>query len=111
MTYRHNWSCGAFSVGSYPNYIHTTHVTRYHRIDIPWSVELEIEELKKQYQEFTRDGHWNETGRNTGFKQAANKHVRLANKQFCSAILRGEDYDNKIYPHDHLGDYLVWSFW
>lgn len=110
-TFDSRWEFGKLVRRLYPKYIKQRYVARYHWIDIPWSVEQEIEELREQYREFTRDGHWNETGKNTGFKHAAAGCVRRANKQFCNAVMRGEDVDNKIYPHEHLGDYLVWSFW
>lgn len=86
-----------------------THGTK--RVAIEKSMDEVIAESKRDFSTYTRDGKWNETGRNTGFKQAAAKCVRRANKRFCSAVIRGEDVDNKIYPHEHLGDYLVWSFW
>lgn len=96
---------------SVPAYIHQRHVSRYHYVSKDWSIEEEIEELRKEYNEFTRDGHWNETGRNTGFKEAAAKAVRLANRRLEKKVLSGEDYDHLPYPNEHDGDFLRWSFW
>ncbi len=97
--------------GFIEHYIREPYVTKYHRIEVPWSVEQEIEELKTQYSEFTRDGHWNETSRNSGFKEASKMQVRLGNRRLEKKILKDEDYDYLPYPNEHDGDYLVWSFW
>ncbi len=100
-------TCGGFR----ENYIREPYVTKYHRIEVPWSIEQEIEELRKQYRKFTRDGHWNETGRNSGFKKASAKTVRLGNRRLEKKILADEDYDHLPYPNEHDGDFLRWSFW
>ncbi len=97
--------------GFIEHYIREPYVSKYHRIEVPWSVEQEIEELKKQYRKFTRDGHWNETGRNTGFKEGSKKTVRLGNRRLEKKIMSGEDYDHLPYPNEHDGDFLRWSFW
>ncbi len=95
----------------FADYIRKPYVSRYHRIEIPWSVEQEIDELKAQYRKFTRDGHWNETGRNTGFKKAASKTTRLGNRRLEKKILKDDDYDHLPYPNEHDGDHLRWSYW
>jgi hypothetical protein len=102
-----------YMLKNYPEYAHMHYrATRgYKQVKIEVDIDAVTEKAKREFATYTRDGKWNETGRNTGFKQAAAKCVRLANKQFCGAVIRGEDIDNKIYPHNHLGDYLVWSFW
>ena len=83
----------------------------YKRVEVEKCMDEVIAKSKRDFATYTRDGKWNETGKNTGFKQAAARRVRRANSQFCSAVIRGEEYDNTIYPHEHLGDDLVWSFW
>lgn len=83
----------------------------YKRVAVEKRMDEVIAESKRDFATYTRDGKWNETGQNTGFKRAASRCVRRANARFCSSVIRGEEYENKIYPHDHLGDYLVWSFW
>lgn len=83
----------------------------YKRVEVEKRMDEVIAKTKRNFATYTRDGKWNETGKNTGFKQAAARCVRRANSRFCSTVIRGEEYDNTIYPHDHLGDYLVWSFW
>lgn len=109
--WRYYWmSCECKHFG-YADYIRAPYVSRYHRVQIPWSVDQEIEDLKAQYRKFTRDGHWNETGRNTGFKEAAAKTTRLGNRRLEKKILKDEDYDHLPYPNEHDGDYLRWSFW
>lgn len=111
MHYRHNYSCGKYVFGLFPNYLRKPYISLYHRIEIPWSIEQEIEQLKQQYSEFTRDGHWNETGRNTGFKKAAAKTTRLGNRRLARKIMKDELYDHLPYPNEHDGDFLRWSFW
>ena len=83
----------------------------YKRVQVEKDIEEVITKAKANFATYTRDGKWNETGRNTGFKYAAKKQVRKANKRFCKVVLQDQDYDNITYPHDHLGDYLVWCFW
>lgn len=93
------------------NYIYKPRPYRYHYVTIEITREDEIEQLRKQYAKFTRDGHWNETGRNTGFKKASAKAVRNGNRRLKTKIMKDEDYDHVSYPNDHDHDYLVWSFW
>jgi hypothetical protein len=109
--WRYGWNWCNRERTIYAEYIHRPYVSRYYRVDIPWSVDQEIGDLKTQYRKFTRDGHWNETGRNTGFKEAAAKTTRLGNRRLEKKILKGEDYDHLPYPNEHDGDYLRWSFW
>lgn len=97
--------------GIWLNYLREPYVSRYHRIEIPWSIEQEEAELRQEYRKFTRDGHWNETGRNTGFKKAAAKTTRIGNRRLEKKILKDEDYDHLPYPNEHDGDHLVWHFW
>lgn len=112
-SYRYDWDWTRCTrkYAEFPNYLRAPYITRYHRIEIAWSIEQEITELKKQYSEFTRDGHWSETGRNTGFKEASKTKVRLDNRRLEKKILKGDDYDHLPYPNEHDGDYLRWSFW
>ena len=102
-----------YMLKNYPEYAHMHYGTTrgYRTVKIEVDIEAVTEKAKRDFATYTRDGKWNETGRNTGFKQAAASCVRRANKRFCNAVMRDEDIDNKIYPHEHLGDYLVWSFW
>jgi hypothetical protein len=83
----------------------------YKYVSVEKRMDEVIAESKRDFATYTRDGKWNETGRNTGFKQAATRCVRRANARFCSTVIRGEEYDDTIYPHNHLGDHLVWNFW
>lgn len=110
-TYGYAYVCGKPTYTKIPDYLREPYVTRYHRVEIPWSVEQEVEDLKAQYRKFTRDGHWNETGRNTDFKKAAAKATRRGNHRLEHKILKDEDYDHLPYPNEHDGDYLRWSFW
>jgi hypothetical protein len=102
-----------YMLKNYPEYAHMHYrATRgYKQVKIEVDIDAVTEKAKREFATYTRDGKWAMSGKNTGFKEAAASCVRRANKQFCNAVIRGEDIDNKIYPHNHLGDYLVWSFW
>lgn len=102
-----------YMLKNYPEYadMHYGATRGYSTVKIEVDIEAVTTKAKRNFATYTRDGKWNETGRNTGFKQAAASCVRRANKRFCNAVMRNEDIDNKIYPHEHLGDYLVWTFW
>ena len=102
-----------YMLKNYPEYAHMHYGTTrgYRLVKIEVDIDAVTTKAKREFATYTRDGKWNETGRRTGFKQAAASCVRRANKRFCGAVMRDEDVDDKIYPHEHLGDYLVWSFW
>jgi len=102
-----------YMLENYPEYAHMHYgvIRGYKQVRIEVDIDAVTEKAKREFATYTRDGKWVMSGKNTGFKQAAASCVRRANKQFCNAVIRGEDIDNKIYPHEHLGDYLVWSFW
>ena len=95
------------------NYINppNVYVNRYYYETVQVTREERIEKYRKEYREFTRDGHWNKTGRNTGFKKAAAKATRIGNKRLERKIVKGDDYDHLPYPNEHDGDFLRWSFW
>lgn len=98
--------------GFIEHYIREPYVTKYHRIEVPWSVEQEIEELKTQYSEFTRDGHWNETSRNSGFKHACDKDFRNKTRCMIHKVMYDKvDPDNAIFPDRKDGKQKVWDFW
>lgn len=107
--YRWGYNCAKY--GLVPNYIREPYVSRYYYVKVQWSLGQEIESLRNKYAQFSRDGHWNETGRNTGFKKAAAKTTRRANKRLEKKIVRDDSYDHLAYPNHHDGDHLVWSFW
>lgn len=110
-TYRHNYSCGKYTFGLFPNYLRKPYISLYHRIEIPWSIEQEIDALKKEYLAFTRDGRWSETSRRSGFKEGSANVTRLANHRLEKKILKGEEYEHLAYPNEHDGDFLRWAFW
>ena len=111
-TFDSRWECGKMVYKYYPNYIRVRYVTRYHRIDIPWSIEQETEELKKQYREFSRDGHWNETSRNSGFKHACDKEFRNKTRCMIGKIMHNKvDPDDVVFPDRKDGKHKIWDFW
>ncbi len=112
MEYSYSYTNGTRKFGQFPKYLRAPHVTSYYRIEIPWSIEQEIEELKKQYAEFTRDGHWNEAGRNSGFKHACDKDFRNKNRTMIHKVMYDKvDADNAIFPDRKDGKQKVWDFW
>jgi len=110
--YDWDWTRSARKYAEFPNYLRPPHITCYHRIEIPWSIEQEIDDLKTQYAEFTRDGHWNETGRNSGFKHACDKDFRNKNRCMIHKVIYDKvDPDNAIFPDRKDGKQKVWDFW
>lgn len=107
--YSFSYVCGKWTYR--PNHIYVEYVRKYCYVTISWSIDQEIEELKESYKKYTRDGHWNETGRNSGFKEAAKMKVRNSNRHLEKKILKDEEYDLLPYPNEHDGDELRWSFW
>lgn len=113
-SYRYDWDwtrC-ARKYAEFPNYLRAPYVTRYQHVEIPWSVEQEADELKKQYREFSRDGHWNETSRNSGFKHACDKDFRNKNRCTIHKVMYGKvDPEEAIFPDRKDGKQKVWDFW
>jgi hypothetical protein len=104
------WSTGWISFREVR--VHEPYVSKYHRIEVPWSLEQEIEELKKQYRKFTRDGHWNETSRNTGYKHACDKDFRNKTRGMIHKVMHDKvDPDNAVFPDRKDGKQKVWDFW
>lgn len=101
------WSCTRREKRIYREY-----VPRYTRVEVSLTREDIEKKALKERSRMTRDGYWNETTANSGFKNEAKKAVRRANKRFCQMIesddLRWED---EPYPHDHLGDGFRWNWW
>lgn len=79
----------------------------YEEVDI----EAEIEYHSKRYDKFSRDGWWNETGRNKLYKEWSTACVRNANKRLERKILKDEDYDHLSYPNYYMAKHLAWSVW
>lgn len=108
----YRWCYNEGKFGFHPNYIREPYVSKYHYTDIPWSIGQEIDDLKKQYRKFTRDGHWNETGRNTGFKHACDKDFRNKTRSMIHKVMYDKvDPDNAIFPDRKDGKQKVWDFW
>jgi hypothetical protein len=72
--------------------------------------DIEDAESAKEYHTFGRDGTWNETGRNQGFKHEAKKYVRNANKKFCRKVIDGVDYDDDAMPIRKEGKQFSWNW-
>lgn len=74
-------------------------------------IDAEIEDNIKRYAKFSRDGWWNESGRNTLYKEWSKKTVRTANKRLERKILKDDEYDHLSYPDYYLAKHLAWSIW
>lgn len=73
--------------------------------------EQAIRKARNEYARHRRDGHWNETSRNTGFKKQAARTLRLADSRFERLVLSGEEHDDTVYPGTHLGKVHIWDWW
>lgn len=91
--------------------IRMDYVSKYEYIRVKRDVDAEIEKAKIDFAKRARDGYCNDTGRNTGFKKAAAKSVRQANKNFCKKVLADDEWEDDPYPTHKLGKALVWNFW
>lgn len=102
------------------NYIITTddkikwapsvYVNKYVYENVYQSREDRIEELRRKYNTFSRDGSFSESSRRKEFKKSAAKRVRRANKKFCKAVICEDNHENMTLPDEHVGDCLYWSF-
>ena len=98
--FEYGWSVRWFGVERVPKWIK------------PKSYEEHFEKARQEYRKASRDGYWNETGRNTGFKQAATKTVRNANKRYCQKVMKDpEAWHEESAPNGHEGDGHLWDFW
>lgn len=87
------------------------HVSKFKRVDVPSSYEDDVAETIRDYEKRTRDGHWNETGRNKFFKELCNDNLRSENRKLENKILKDEDYDHRPYPNSKTGKKFIWSVW
>lgn len=75
------------------------------------TLEEELAEARADYAKRTRDGYWNESGRNTAYKTLSKETVRQAVKRLEHRILRDEDCDHLPYPDTYLGKKHIWDVW
>lgn len=96
----------------FKNYIYPprVYVTRFIYEEKVFDKDAEVEETKKEYRSFMRDGVLSETGRKTGFKEFCTVKLRRKNKVFCHKVLK-DTWDNECYPEPHETDYARWNFW
>lgn len=93
---------------SEPSYFHyKSRKVVYNEIDY----NAEEKSAAFEYSKYTRDGWWNESGRNKLYKKWSKKLVRNANKRLERAIVKDDDYDHLSYPDYYLAKHLVWSIW
>lgn len=87
------------------------YVGKYEYKQVPLSKEEVIKRANEEYDSFSRDGKFNETSRNKGFKNDAKKHVRNRNKRYCQDVMKGLDHENEAYPIRKEGKQFVWNWW
>ena len=87
------------------------HVSKFKRMDVPWSYEDDVAETTRDYKKRTRDGRWNETSYNQFFKELCATNLRSENRKLKNKILKDEDYDHQPYPHLKMGKKFLWSVW
>ena len=107
--FEHQYNLGKY-VKNYL-YLKPAYVQKYYYVKQEINLDDEISEAKKEYATFTRDGKWNETGRNTGFKEASKLKIRRENKRLCNKIIKDEEYDHVSYPDRYIGKPSIWDFW
>lgn len=72
----------------------------------------EVKEARRNFKKYSRDGRWNETGRNKGFKHACAKEIRNKTKKILHDIIYEKvDAENVCFPDDHNGKCKIWDFW
>jgi hypothetical protein len=87
------------------------HVSKFHYRSVTVTLEEELAEARADYAKRTRDGYWNESGRNTAYKTLSKETVRQAVKRLEHRILRDEDWDHLPYPDTYLGKKHIWDVW
>ena len=87
------------------------HVGRYKYEKVPETEEEVIADAMAFHKRLKRDGHWNETTCNKGFKKDANSTVRNNNKRFCNKVVRDDDWEGRAYPIRKEGKYHRWNWW
>ena len=80
-------------------------------VELDYDYDEEVERLSKEYDKFKRDGHWNETSLNTGFKKQTAQELRRKNRKFCRKAMVDEDYENTPMPIRKEGKARRWDWW
>lgn len=83
------------------------YVSKFTYVDVPTDFDEIERKLLDDYKSWSYD-KWSCTGKSTGFKNHAARHVRRAGKRFCASP---EAWETEPYPTYHLGDKFVWSYW
>lgn len=87
------------------------YVGRYYTIRVYESREEVIEETKKEWASYHRDGGMGyESSRNRGFKWDSKKAVRRKARQMIHHAMKHGDYD-KPYPADCDEKHRIWDWW
>jgi len=86
-------------------------VNKKKRIQVDVTYEEVVAEAKEKFAKRSRDGYWNETSRNTGFKKEATRILRRANKRLTQDIMRDEDWEDIPYPNRKNGKACRWNWW
>ena len=87
------------------------HVSKFYYRTVTITLEEELAEARADYAKRTRDGYWNESGRNTAYKTLSKETVRQAVRRLEHKILRDNDWDHLPYPDTYLGKKHIWDVW
>jgi hypothetical protein len=81
-------------------------------VEIDIDYDVEVAKLSAEYDKFTRDGHWQETSRNSQFKKHCAKDLRHKNKEILSKVLKDdESWEQQPFPDTYMGKHLIWDYW
>jgi hypothetical protein len=86
-------------------------VSKFYYRSVTITLEEELEEARADYAKRTRDGYWNESGRNTAYKTLSKETVRQVVRRLEHKILRDEQWDHQPYPDTYLGKKHIWDVW
>jgi hypothetical protein len=87
------------------------YITYWEYVVVELTYEDVVKESTQKRARMQRDGCWNETGRNTGYKGATKRELRRRNKDICRRVINEEDCDAMVYPIRKEGKAHRWDWW
>lgn len=66
---------------------------------------------RESWAKATRDGRWNETGRNRAFKELCREDARARDRRAIRGIMIGKDDDEVEFSIRKHGKTFVWAVW
>jgi hypothetical protein len=86
------------------------YVSKWNYYIVPYTDEEVIKDAKSFRAKSQRDGFGCDTTQSSGYRKAAARTLRLANKRFCKRILI-DDWENTAYPSRLDGKKHIWDWW